>query len=560
VVEGLTVVDAPRCFGCGAALPAGIGVRRCARCHDEASLSATTPLESAQPAVLAAPRAAIGLVGLAEFGRAVLELELLGDGQLDRLAAEARHDVSALAAAMVRAGRLTEYQAAALMQGKARGLVVGPYLVLSKCGQGGMGVVFKARHRPTGQVVALKILPPSFARDATLVQRFQREVEAAARLDHPNVVGILDASQDRGVHFLAMEFIEGADLRSIVHSGGPLPIEQAVDCAIQAARGLEAAHAQGIVHRDIKPANLMLDRAGVVRILDLGLARLIEASDIIGPGDAGSLTQSGSYMGTVDYSAPEQAVDAKTVDNRADIYSLGCTLYFLAAGRPPFGGDSLIKKLMAHQNRPAPSLRSARTDVPPALEIAYQAMMAKEPADRPQSMNAVIWLLESCTSSEGARPRPRKGLITFVDGRPVEPAPVERGPDIAATGPARVRPGDGRPFDLGAGVYSLKDEDAAAKGPAPAPSPRNLAPPGGGPRPRPAWLVGTAILAMLGLILIGVALYVISRRIPRGRQPGSGRRDDGPSGRRTPTDSPSQMPPSRPGRSRARDEPGPKPM
>ncbi len=256
-----------------------------------------------------------------------------------------------------------------------------------------------------------------------------------------------------------MDFIEGRDLRSVVVSGGTLPIDQVIGCTIQAVRALEAAHAKGIVHRDIKPANLMLDTSGVVRMLDLGLARLIEASGVFAPGATEPLTQPGSFMGTVDYSAPEQADDAKTVDHRADIYSLGCTLYFLASGRPPFEGDSLIKKLMAHQNRPAPSLQSARSDVPAALEVAYQAMMAKNPADRPQSMTAVIWLLESCCSADPDRPWARKGLITFVDGRPRPSAPIEPGRRLDATSPARVRPGDGRPFDPKAGVYDLEGED-----------------------------------------------------------------------------------------------------
>src|SRR5262249_17333375 len=177
---------------------------------------------------------------------------------------------------------------------------------------------------------------------------------------------------------------------------------------------------------------------------------------IRGPRGTDFLTQSGSYMGTVDYSAPEQADDAKTADHRADIYSLGCTLYFLATGRPPFEGDSLIKKLMAHQNRPAPSLHSARSDVPAALEVAYQAMMAKNPADRPQSMTAVIWLLESCQSTDAGKPRARKGMTAFVDGRPISAAPKERGRSVDAAGPARLRPGDGRPFDLQPGVYDVE--------------------------------------------------------------------------------------------------------
>jgi serine/threonine protein kinase len=513
------VVETPHCLGCGAVLPAGIGLRRCARCLDDASLSATSPLPQGEQAVLTVPPATIGSVGFADFRRAVLELELLDVERFDRSALEATHEVPRLAAMLVRANNLTDYQAAALVQGKARGLVVGPYLVLSKCGQGGMGVIFKARHRPTGQVVALKILPPSFAREPTLVQRFQREVAAAARLDHPNIVHTLDASQDRGVHFLAMEFIEGRDLRTIVNSGGPLPIDQAVGCTIQAARGLEAAHAKGIVHRDIKPANLMLDTTGVVRMLDLGLARLIEASGIFGPTATESLTQSGSYMGTVDYSAPEQADDAKTVDHRADIYSLGCTLYFLATGRPPFEGDSLIKKLMAHQNRPAPSLHSARSDVPSALEAAYQAMMAKNPADRPQSMTAVIWLLESCHSTDAGRSRARKGLITFVGGKPVPSAPKESGRGIDAASPARFRPGDGRPFDSQPGVYDLEGgnpPEETSQAPLPPPRPRPAPEPELQPeRSRPApGLWSMIVVAMVGLLLVVLMQYSRARRVP----------------------------------------------
>ncbi len=288
---------------------------------------------------------------------------MLDEKELDRFSVPS-DDVSRLAGALVRAGKLTAYQAAALAQGKAKGLVVGPYVILDKRGQGGMGVVFKARHRPTCQLVALKILPPSFGRDRDAVLRFRREVEVAARLDHPNIVAALDASEDRGVHFLAMEFIEGQDLDALVTSGGPLPIELAIHCAIQAARGMEAAHAKGIVHRDIKPANLMLAKSGVVQVLDLGLARVIEAASPGGQSAAGSLTQTGAYMGTVDFIAPEQADNAKAADHRADIYSLGCTLYFLLTGRPPFEGETLLKKLIAHQERPAPSLVASRPDAP----------------------------------------------------------------------------------------------------------------------------------------------------------------------------------------------------
>ena len=201
---------------------------------------------------------------LDSFRRALVEIEVIGEAELDTLAAgvPASEGILGLARALQKAGRLTAYQAAALYQGKSRGLLIGNYLILDKLGVGGMGVVFKARHRKLGRVVALKILPPSFARDRTAVLRFKREVEAAGRLKHPNIVAALDADEDRGVHFLVMEYVEGRDLDHVVRQRGTLSIVHAIDYLIQAARGLEAAHAEGIVHRDIKPSNLMLDSQG----------------------------------------------------------------------------------------------------------------------------------------------------------------------------------------------------------------------------------------------------------------------------------------------------------
>jgi serine/threonine protein kinase len=406
--ENISMDDLLVCTECGVSLPAGSRHARCARCLNRLSRTVTQ-----RPAPGVARPAHSGSVELTDFRRFAIELGLLEAGELDRFSVP-DDDISRLAGALVRAGKLTNYQAAALAQGKTKGLVIGPYLILDKRGQGGMGVVFKARHRPTGQVVALKVLPPSFGRDREAVLRFRREVEIAARLDHPNIVKALDASEDRGVHFLAMEFIEGQDLDSLVSSGGPLPIELAVHCAIEAARGMQAAHAQGIIHRDIKPANLMLARSGVVQVLDLGLARVIESASPVGQSRSGALTQTGVYMGTVDFTAPEQADDARRADHRADIYSLGCTLYFLLTARPPFEGETMLKKLIAHQERAAPSLRAVRNDVPEALDQVYQAMMWKRPTDRPQSMTAVIEILEACRSGVDDVEQTRAGLTTYA--------------------------------------------------------------------------------------------------------------------------------------------------
>ena len=231
--------------------------------------------------------------------------------------------------------------------------------------------------------------------------RFRREIEAARRLQHPNLVAAQDADEDRGVHFLVMDYIEGRDLDRIVRERGPLHDFQAIDYLAQAARGLGAAHAQGIIHRDIKPGNLMLDSSGKVHVLDVGLARIVDAQNPFNKSAVDRLTQSGVYMGTVDFMAPEQAEDPHHVDQRADIYSLGCTLFYFLTGRAPFPGETIIKRMMAHIQRPAPSLREARPDVSIGLDNAYQKMMAKRPEDRPASMTEVISLLQGSRHPAG---------------------------------------------------------------------------------------------------------------------------------------------------------------
>jgi len=360
-----------------------------------------------------------------EFSRALVEIGLIGDEELRTFAAGCSEGVLGLSRALVKAGKLTPYQAAAVYQKKSRGLLIGDYLILEKLGRGGTGVVFKVRHRRLGRLGALKILPPSLARDHTAVMRFRREVEAAGRLKHPNLVAAQDADEDRGVHFLVMDCAPGHDLDRVVRERGPMQALEAIDSVIQAARGLEAAHAEGIVHRGIKPANLMLDSAGNVRVLDLGLARI----------------ESGMSMGTIDYMAPEQADDSRRADHRADIYSLGCTLCYLLTGREPFPGETVRTRMIAHMERPAPSLRTARPDVSSKLDAAYQRMMAKRPEDRPASMTEVISLLESCkapaalaSTSAGEAPKRRPDPMVFGEAplKQQPPANTSRDPSIFA--------------------------------------------------------------------------------------------------------------------------------
>lgn len=270
---------------------------------------------------------------------------------------------------------------------------LGEYDLLEPIGVGGMGQVFKALHRRMDRVVAVKILPRVSADSA---RRFQDEVRAAGKLLHPNIVTSFDAGEQDGVPFLAMEFIDGIDLAQQVQKHGPVSIKMAVDFTVQAARGLEYAHSKGVIHRDVKPSNLFLSKGGILKILDLGLAQL--------NGDKGTIA------GTSDYLPPE-SVETGQADHRGDIYSLGCTLFFLLTGKPPFTGKTVIQTVMAHCEQPTPSLKTARSDVSAALDAVFQRMVAKRPQDRYQSMAEVIPALERCLRRRRAKWMVFAGLV-----------------------------------------------------------------------------------------------------------------------------------------------------
>src|SRR4029077_3002487 len=217
--------------------------------------------------------------------------------------------------------------------------ILGNYVLLDKIGAGGMGMVFKAQHRRMKRLVAVKVLPKAGKKDPEVFKRFQRELEAAAKLTHPNIVAAFDADEHEGTHFLVMEYVDGIDLAREVKEHGPLTPEKSLDCILQAARGLEHAHALGIVHRDIQPANLLLDKQNGVKILDMGLARFqVEGQGLRPNSDQASLTQVGNIMGTVDFMSPEQALDSRRADHLSDIYSLGATWHFLLTGQPMYDG------------------------------------------------------------------------------------------------------------------------------------------------------------------------------------------------------------------------------
>lgn len=275
-----------------------------------------------------------------------------------------------------------------------KGSVLGNYVVLEKLGEGGMGTVLKAQHKKMERIVALKVLHGDATRSSSAVRRFQMEVRAAARLEHPNIVNAFDADEAGGAHFLVMEFVDGVVLSELL-SRGSVPIRDAVNYTLQTAHGLAYAHGQGVVHRDIKPGNLLLDKRGVVKILDMGLARMDETVAALAEATADeSLTSAGQVLGTLDYMSPEQAEDAHAVDHRADIYSLGCTFFRLLTGRPPYRGKTTVNKIVAHRDQPIPSLMEARAGVPSDLDAVFRRMVAKRPDDRYPSMSEVIIDLE----------------------------------------------------------------------------------------------------------------------------------------------------------------------
>jgi serine/threonine protein kinase len=314
-------------------------------------------------------------------------LEAGQEQELPRLRA-AFPEPRALAGELVKRGWLTPYQVNQLFKPANPRLRVGAFVLLDRLGAGGMGEVFRACNRLTGQMVALKVIREGNAADSESGTRFLREIRAAAALAHPNIVRAHHADQDGSTLYLVMEYVDGQDLQKLVKQRGPLSVGEACAYIRQAALGLQHAHDRGLVHRDIKPSNLLRAVNGEVKVLDLGLARAVTAA----PGAQG-LTQTGTVLGTPDYLAPEQALDASAADARADIYSLGCTLYFLLTGRPPFVEGTLAQKLLAHQQVEPPAVETLRPDVPPEVAAALRRMMAKRPADRYQTAAEVATVL-----------------------------------------------------------------------------------------------------------------------------------------------------------------------
>jgi len=331
-------------------------------------------------------RRAAADVGLDPFLDRLRQSGLLSDEQVLALTEHLR-DIGAepesagdLAVDLVERGILTKWQADNLLQGKCKGFHLGAYRILKPLGQGRMSKVFLAQHEMMGRRCAIKILPSRYQEDPDLLNRFRMEAFAIARLDHPNIVRAYDFNKDirwgREIAFFVMEYIEGRDLRWTVAEDGPLECRQAADYIRQAAEGLVHAHRAGYVHRDIKPANLLVDPNGVLKILDLGLARLTVEEEQ--PWQTSEGEQ--SAVGTADYVAPEQVADSRNVDGRADIYSLDFTFYYLLTGRLPFPKSTLVELLIAHRVEKPEPISSFRPDAPLELITIIERMTAKSPA------------------------------------------------------------------------------------------------------------------------------------------------------------------------------------
>jgi serine/threonine protein kinase len=359
-----------------------------------------------------------------------------------------------IARTLVEWGLLTKFQAELLLAGRTSGFVLGQYRILDHLGQGGMGRVFKAVHQTMNRVVAVKVLAPHLVKTDKAQHLFRREVRAAARLIHPNIVTAFDANQIGDRHFLVMEYVDGSNLEQLVRQHGPLPVDLACDLVRQVAAGLQYAHEMGMVHRDIKPANVLLQTGGehrdsllVAKILDFGLARLQKGESE--PGPVAAAGRENIVMGTPDFLSPEQARNLDTVDVRSDLYSLGCTFYYLLTGTVPFPGGNTLEKLIRHSTEEPVAVEEHRPEVPRPVGDIVRRLMAKRPEDRFQvpaelaaalapfaARGSVDWtglepaspFEDLATATPELEPLPLSAVSPTVGGMGQSPTPVAGGP------------------------------------------------------------------------------------------------------------------------------------
>jgi eukaryotic-like serine/threonine-protein kinase len=408
-----------------------------------------------------------GLVEKDQLNAVLLDLQHQAGGSMPS-------DTDMVAHKFVEAGLLTQWQCDNILEGRHKGFFLGKYKLLNHLGTGGMSSVYLAEHVLMQRRVAIKVLPKNRVEDSSYLARFHREAQAAAALDHRNIVRAYDVDNDGNIHYLVMEYVEGRDLQQMVKDHGPMEYIEAADFIRQAADGLAHAHKASLIHRDVKPANLLVDQKKVVKVLDLGLARF--TTD-----DRASLTVAydENVLGTADYLAPEQALDSHGVDGRADIYSLGCSLYYLLTGHPPFPDGTLPQRLMMHQKQQPPSIFNDRPDAPQALVDICAKMMAKKPDQRYQTMFDVSAALADWLESQGKKTDSGSGTgagSTLKLGRGSDapggsdtrtPRPAQPGPTVKPSPKARPIPGDtARPH----GTVPIRTPDSAKSERTPGPT------------------------------------------------------------------------------------------
>ncbi len=407
-----------------------------------------------------------------EFLELLKKSELIERSTLKRNLAELNQEaggapvkLNRLAGYLVESGLITDWHRQKLMDGKYRGFFLGQYRLLRLLGTGGMSTVYVAEHRLSHHRRAIKVLPRQRVDDKSYLDRFYREGRAAASLNHPNIVRIYDLANEDDNHYMVMEYVEGTDLQELVRRDGPLPVDTALEFIRLAATGLKHAHDRKIVHRDVKPSNLIAVTGGGLKVLDLGLALMNEGAESL------TILHNDRVMGTADYLSPEQAINSHEVDHRADIYSLGCTLFFLLTGQPPFPDGSIAQRIAMHQSQEPPLVSGLRPDCPDTVAQLVHVMIRKSREDRIQTcleLIAEIRAIQAELTGEGVKFSGEEGLNMQLDGsglglmneaNPAHPATTgaEAGNIPKPAGPA-ARKATGRRGDTAAKPPSINGQ------------------------------------------------------------------------------------------------------
>jgi serine/threonine protein kinase len=377
------------------------------------------------------------------FLKTILRSALLDQADLEDVLRNApaacRVEAGALAEHLVKTGKLSRFQAHKLLRGAAGGLVLGPYQVLAPIGKGGQGKVYLARDQRSGELLALKVLPPKKARaEERLLARFRREMELSQRVGHPHIAWTQEVGVWYGVYYIAMEFIPGKSLYRLVGDDGPLTVPRAARLFAEVASALNHAHAQGLIHRDLKPSNILITPNDHAKVLDLGLA-LIEGEDV---SDREVVGGQGYVVGSMDYIAPEQTGDPTKVGPRADVYALGCTLYFALTGQPPFPGGDSKQKMRRHRTEEPVPLLQLNPQVPAGFAALVHRLMAKRPEERVASAGEAQAELERWTAAEPELPLDRESDSAFQQAtadlqeeEDWDDAVADEGPEVAAAPP-----------------------------------------------------------------------------------------------------------------------------